>query len=58
MMSNDLTSFYVCFCFTFCFFSYQRDDGECGPIQRAGILPSPQTPEHQESGEMVPHLER
>lgn len=39
-------------------FFFQRDDGECGPIQRAGVLPSPQTPEHQESGEMVPHLER
>lgn len=42
----------------FCFVLFQCDDGECGPIQRAGILPSPQTAEHQEPGQVVPHLER
>lgn len=39
-------------------FLCQCDDGECGQVQGAGILSSPQTAEHQESGQMVPHLER
>lgn len=34
-----------------------RDDGEHRSVQRAGVLSSSQTPEHQESGQMVPHLE-
>lgn len=33
------------------------DDGERVPVQRAGVLSSSQTSEHQESGQMVPHLE-
>lgn len=33
------------------------DDGERGSVQRAGVLSSSQTSEHQESGQMVPHLE-
>lgn len=33
------------------------DDGECVSFQRSGILSSSQTSEHQESGQMVPHLE-
>lgn len=35
----------------------QRDDGECVSVQGPGVLSSSQTPEHQESGQMVPHLE-
>lgn len=34
-----------------------RYNGECGSVQRSGVLSSSQTPEHQESGQMVPHLE-
>lgn len=33
------------------------DDGECGSVQRSRVLSSSQTSEHQESGQMVPHLE-
>lgn len=33
------------------------DDGERVPVQGAGVLSSSQTSEHQESGQMVPHLE-
>lgn len=33
------------------------DDGERGSIQGAGVLPASQTAEHQEPGQMVPHLE-
>lgn len=33
------------------------DDGERGPFQRSGVLSSSQTAEHQEPGQMVPHLE-
>ncbi|KAI3351483.1 hypothetical protein L3Q82_020331, partial [Scortum barcoo] len=32
-------------------------DGECGSVQRAGVLSSSQTSEHKESGQVVPHLE-
>lgn len=45
------------FLFLSVFLCLQRDDGERGPVQRAGILSSSQTAEHQESGQMVPHLE-
>lgn len=37
--------------------SSQCDDGERGSVQRAGVLSSSQTSEHQESGQVVPHLE-
>lgn len=43
--------------FVFAASSSQCDHGECGSLQRAGILPSPQTAEHQESGQVVPNLE-
>lgn len=33
------------------------DNGERVSVQRSGILSSSQTSEHQESGQMVPHLE-
>lgn len=35
----------------------QCDHGERGSVQGAGVLSSSQTSEHQESGQMVPHLE-
>lgn len=50
-----LTSQFLCLFVFSC--PPQRDDGECGSVQRPGVLSSSQTAEHQESGQMVPHLE-
>lgn len=51
---SDQTDVFV---FYFVLFFPQCDDGERVSVQRSGILSSPQTSEHQESGQMVPYLE-